>query len=375
MMDIWNSRLKLAAISLTIFLVGCKGYTEANNVKHFKIEMCDFLAADHKDNMYIPIAILGSGPAGASAGIYGARSMVKTVVFQGSKPGGLLTETSEVENWPGIIKKRGLEIMDSLREQAEHFGAIFLDDLVTSLDVSSWPFKLQTESGKTYYAFALVIATGASPVKLLIPGEQEYFGKGVGTCALCDAAFYKGKEVVVVGGGDSAAEEAMQLASYASKVTIFVRKERMRAAESMQSLLKGYSNISIMYNIEVKQVNGDGNKVTSLTILDNKTGQTSDFKVDGMFLAIGHDPNTTLFKNIVPMDEKGYILLQDRTQQTYIQGVFAGGDCHDHRYRQAVTASGFGSAAGIDAVNFLKEIGFNAQVQSALIDHIFEGIK
>ncbi len=334
--------------------------------------MKDFLATDHKDRTYIPIAIIGTGPSGASAAIYGARSMMRTVAFQGSRPGGLLTMTSDVENWPGVKKNKGMEIMDSIANQAKEFGAIFADDTIKSIDFSSWPYKITTDLDKEYYAFTLVIATGANPILLGLPSEQHFFGRGVGTCALCDAAFYKGKEVAIVGGGDSAVEEAIQLAAYASKVTVLVRKEKMRAAASMQHMLKEYPHIHIVYNTEVQEVLGDDKDgVTGLRLLNNTTNKVSDFKVDGLFLAIGHEPSTTLFKGKLAMDKQGYLTMKGRTQQTSVTGVFAGGDCHDHRYRQAVTASGFGAAAGIDAVNYLKEIGFSTQMQQALADHIY----
>lgn len=348
----------------------CSGFFAGSSQGH--PDMKSFLAGDHKDRIYIPIAIVGTGPSGSSAAVYGARSMMRTVALQGPRPGGLLTMTSDVENWPGVKKNKGEAIMQNIAEQAQHFGALFLDETIKSIDFGSWPYKITTDMDKVYYAFTIVVATGANPILLGLESEKHFFGRGVGTCALCDAAFYKGKEVAVVGGGDSAVEEAIQLATYATKVTILVRKEKMRAAESMQHMLKDYPHIDVKYNIEVQEVLGDDEAgVTGLRLLDNGTNKTTDFKVDGMFLAIGHEPSTALFNGKLTMDEKGYLILQGRTQQTSVTGVFAGGDCHDHRYRQAVTASGFGAAAGIDAVNYLKEIGFNAQVQQALADHIY----
>lgn len=356
--------------ALFMALIGWKwGATRAHQFS--PAAMCQFVASNHSGKTYIPIAIIGSGPSGASAAIYGSRALVTTVCFEGSRPGGLLTQTSDVENWPAVDKQAGYDIMERLKKQAEGFGALFSDELITAVDFSHWPYALTTEGGSVYHAFSVVIATGANPILLGIPGEDEYFGKGVGTCALCDAAFFKDKEVVIVGGGDSAVEEAIQLSAYASKVTVLVRKEKMRAAESMQCLLKGYSNISVRYNIEVIKVNGNGKHVTSVTLQDSKTKETSEFKTDGMFLAIGHKPSTDLFKNKIAMNDAGYIVLKDRTQHTSVHGVFASGDCHDQRYRQAATASGFGVAAGIDSVNFLKEIGFTADIQASIIDHIY----
>lgn len=358
--------------ALFVVLIGWKWGATRSHHPLSPTTMCDFVASDHQYRTYIPIAIVGSGPAGASAAIYGARALVTTVCFEGSRPGGLLTQTSDVENWPAVGKLSGYDIMEKLKGQAEGFGAIFADELIANVDFSQWPYALTTEGGKTYHAFSVVIATGANPIMLEIPGESDYFGKGVGTCALCDAAFFKDKEVIIVGGGDSAIEESIQLSAYASKVTIMVRKEKMRAAQAMQCLLRGYPNISVRYNTEVIKVNGDGKKVTSVSLLDAQTKETSEFKTDGMFLAIGHKPSTALFKGKIAMDEAGYITLNDRTQQTSVHGVFTGGDCHDHRYRQAATASGYGVAAGIDSVNFLKEIGFTADIQASIIDHIYK---
>lgn len=367
------SRIRVIPILLGALLVALAGWKwgVAKTHQFNAASMCQFVASDHGNKTYIPIAIIGSGPSGASAAIYGSRAMVTTVCFEGSRPGGLLTQTSDVENWPAVDKQAGFDIMEKLKKQAESFGAIFSDETITDVNFSTWPYVLTTEGGTQYHAFSVVIATGANPILLDIPGEQDYFSRGVSTCALCDAAFYKGKEVVIVGGGDSAVEEAMQLAAYASKVTILVRKEKMRAAQAMQCLLQGYGNISVRYNVEVIKVNGDGKKLTSVTLQDARTKETTDFKTDGMFLAIGHKPSTDLFKGKLAMNEAGFLTLTGRTQETSVHGVFAGGDCHDQRYRQAATASGFGVAAGIDSVNFLKEIGFTADMQASIIDHIY----
>lgn len=341
--------------------------------QHQAIDFKKFMNQDHTDKTYIPIAILGSGPAGASAAIYGARAAITTVVFQGPRPGGLLSMTTDVANWPGIAKQEGPVIMESVKDQASSFGALFIDDVIDEVDLSQWPYKIHTEMGKTYYVFTLVIATGANPMPLGIPGEQEYIGKGVHTCATCDAAFYKDKKVYIVGGGDSAIEESIQLASYAKEVTIMVRKSAMRAAEAMQTMIKGYPNVKIRYNVEVKEVIGNGTKLTSVKLFDNKANSTKDETIDGIFLAIGHEPNTQLFKSTLPMTDHGYLILEGRTQKTGIPGVYAAGDCHDTYYRQAGTAAGFGIAAGKEAGTFLKEtLGFNTQAQEALDAHLFK---
>lgn len=359
---------KIASVAVCLLVAGC--VTNRNNAT-IPANIGQYLEAHAADKVIIPICILGSGPAGCSAAAYGARSNVTTVAFTGDRPGGLLTLTSDVENWIGIKKNSGQGIMENVRTQAEEFGAIFVDNTIDQIDLSSWPFKLHTESGATYYALSLVVATGANPNLSGVPGEQEYFGRGVGTCARCDKIFYKGKDVVIVGGGDSAIEEATEIASHASKVTILVRKEKMRASPNSQDKLKNFSNISVIYNVEVTKINGDGSKVVSVDLYNNKDKTTQTFKTDGMFLAIGHKPNTDLFKGKLAMNENGYILLEGQTHHTSVRGVFAAGDCHDHHYRQAVTASGFGAAAGIEASRFLEHHGFNAQVQAKFTKNIF----
>jgi thioredoxin reductase (NADPH) len=319
------------------------------------------------ENVY-PIVIIGSGPAGSSAGLYGARAKKKTLVIEGSKPGGLLTETSYVENWPGFKAILGKDLMLELKEQAKHFGALYMDDTVEKIDLQKWPYQITTEDGKILNALTIIIATGASPSPLNIPGEKDYWGKGVTTCAICDAPFYQGKEVVVVGGGDSAVAEAIQLSAYATKITILVRKDAMRAAAANQDLLLGYPHISVRYAIEPKEIIGNGQHVTGITLHNKKTDQIEHMPVDGVFLAIGHNPNSDLFKGLVQLDKNGYVVLMGHTHSTSVPGIFAAGDVEDHRYRQAGVAAGSGIKAALDADAFLNELGFNAQMSAALQD-------
>lgn len=328
----------------------------------------DFAKLEGKKNVY-PIVVIGSGPAGLSAGLYGARAKKKTLIIEGNLPGGLLTETSYVENWPGYKAILGKDLMKELKDQVAHFGAEFLEEAVEKVEFSQWPYVIQTEDGKTMYALAVIIATGASPSLLNVPGEKEYWGKGVTTCAICDAPFYKDKEVVIVGGGDSAISEALQLAAYAKKITILVRKDAMRAAASNQDLLLGYPHISVMYNIEVHKITGDNNHVTGVELYNNKEKATKTMPIDGVFLAIGHKPNTKLFKGLVRLDDNGYIVLNGHTQATSVPGVFAAGDVEDHRYRQAGVSAGKGIAAALDADAFLNELGFNAKMAAAMQDN------
>lgn len=327
----------------------------------------DFRKLDDKKNVF-PIVVIGSGPAGLTAGLYGARAKKKTLIIEGTKPGGLLTETSYVENWPGHKAILGKDLMAGIREQVERLGANFIDDSVEKVDFKQWPFAITTDDGKIIYALSVIITTGASPSPLNIPGEKEYWGKGVTTCAICDAPFYNGKDVVVIGGGDSAVAEAIQLAAYAKKITILVRKDKMRAAAANQDLLLGYKHISVMYNIEPKEITGDGNHVTGIKLFNNKTQEIIQMPVDGVFLAIGHKPNTALFKGEVELDKNGYVALKNHTMATSVPGVFAAGDVEDHRYRQAIVSAGHGSAAALDADAFLNEIGFNAEVAARIQD-------
>ncbi len=314
----------------------------------------------------IPIAILGSGPAGLSASVYGARAGFQTVVFEGHLAGGLLTQTTLVENWPGSIEIDGPDIIKDLRAQAAKWGVQFASDIIERVDFNVWPFKLYTESGKEINALSVILATGATPRKLGIPGEQEYWGKGVTTCAVCDAPFFKDQDVVVVGGGDSAAEEAMQLAPYAKNITLLVRGDKMRASKAMQDRLKGYKQISIMYHVELKEIQGDEREVTAIKLFNNREKSETVMPISGVFLAIGHIPNTGFLGTAIALTDDGHIHLADRTQATSVNGVFAAGDVEDTRYRQAGVAAGHGISAALDATFFLNEIGYNESVQNKL---------
>jgi len=310
----------------------------------------------------IPVAVIGSGPAGLTAGIYATRLGFKTLIFEGSTPGGQLTGTTYVENWPGSKKILGPQLMQNMREHVYDLNVSFLQDSIVKVNFDVWPFEIWTHDNKKFNALSIIIATGSKPKTLQIPGEQEYWGKGVTTCAICDAPFYKGKEVVVVGGGDSAIEKALQLAPHVKLVTMLVRKDSFRASKAMQDRLKQINNIKVFYNQEVKNIYGDSEHVNAIELFDNKTKQLSKMSIDGFFLAIGHEPNTDLFKGKISLDELGYIKLDGRSQKTSVSGVFSAGDVDDHIYMQAVSSAGEGSKAAIDASNFLQSIGFTADV-------------
>lgn len=320
----------------------------------------------------VPVAVIGSGPAGLSAALYTARSGFYTVVFQGPKPGGELTTTTYVENWPGTPKMLGKDLVEQNKKQAENFGAVIISDSIKSVDFSSWPYRLTTEEDKTLYALSVVIATGSTPKTLDVPGEKEFFGHGVTTCAICDAPFFKDKNVIVVGGGDSAVEEATLLVNYAKNVTVIVRGDSMRAASSMKQRLNASDKIKVIYNSHVTKIIGDNNKVSSVDIKNTKDNNTYNMPIDGVFLAIGHIPNTQMFKNYLKLDELGYIYLANRSQQTSMPGVYAAGDVSDHKYRQAGVAAGDGSKAGLDAIAFLQNIGFNEDIANQLERSYYE---
>ncbi len=346
-------------------LGGCFGAKSPTLNTQFSLENLE-----EKQNI-MPVAVIGSGPAGLMAATYTARGGKDTFVIEGNKPGGLLMDTTDVANWPGELSIKGQEIIDHLHAQAEHQGVQFVKDAVERIDTSQWPYVIYTENGSIMYALSIIIATGASPRKLGIPGEQEYWGAGVTSCAVCDAPFYKGEEVVVFGGGDSAVEEAIQLASYAKKITILVRKDHMRAAVGMQDRLKEYPQVSIQYNVEPRKILGNGELLTGVVLYNNKTGKTSTFATSGVFLAVGHDPNSAIVKQVVKTDAHGYIHIGPGNQQTSVSGIFAAGDVADFRYRQAGTASGQGISAGLDTVRFLDEIGFTPTIASQIQSNLF----
>lgn len=299
-------------------------------------------------------AIIGSGPAGLTAGIYTTRGALSTVIIGGSSWGGQLMLTSEVDNFPGFPDGiMGPNLMENMKAQVLRFGAEFLQSNVTSVDFSSKPFKLIVDE-KVIQTKSVIIATGAETKWLGVKGEKELIGRGISSCAPCDAPFFKEKNVLVVGGGDSAMEEALVLTKYATKVTIIHRKEEFKASKAMQEKVFANKKIEILWNSEITEVIGE-QKLESVKILNNKTNENSEIKADGLFVAIGHNPSSEIFKNLIDLDEKGYIV-PNMGAKTNIEGIFVSGDVHDHTYKQAVTAAGFGCMAGMEAVNFIADL-------------------
>jgi thioredoxin reductase (NADPH) len=305
-------------------------------------------------NETVKVLIIGSGPAGYTAAIYAARAGLKPVLYTGGQPGGQLTITNDVENFPGYPDGiNGPQMMVDLQKQAERFGTKVHYGLVTSVDFSGWPHKVVVDDKQEITAEAVIIATGATAKYLNIPSEEKFANKGVSACAVCDGYFYRGKEVAVVGAGDSAAEESTYLANLCTKVHLIVRRDEMRASKIMQQRVLNTPNIEIHWNSETDEILGDDNGVTGVRIKNNKTGKTENLSIQGFFLAIGHKPNTEIFKQYIDMDETGYIIVKPGSTKTNVQGVFAVGDAADKVYRQAVTAAGTGCMGALDAEKFL----------------------
>jgi thioredoxin reductase (NADPH) len=302
----------------------------------------------------VKVLIIGSGPAGYTAAIYAARAGLKPVLYTGGQPGGQLTTTNDVENFPGYPEGiNGPQMMMDLQKQAERFGTEIHYGLVTSVDFSGYPHKVVVDEKEEIIAESVIIATGATAKYLGLPSEQLYYNRGVSACAVCDGYFYRGKEVAVVGAGDSAAEEATYLAKLCTKVHLIVRRDEMRASKIMQQRVFNTPNIEIHWNSETEEVLGDDNGVNAIRIVNNKTGEKKEVKLQGFFLAIGHQPNTAIFKKYIEMDETGYIIVQPGSTKTNVEGVFAVGDAADKIYRQAITAAGTGCMGALDAEKFL----------------------
>lgn len=303
--------------------------------------------------------IIGSGPAGYTAAIYAARADMKPVMYQGLQPGGQLTITTEVENYPGYPNgTQGPEMMEDFKKQAERFGADIRWGMVTSVDFSAVPHKVIIDEKHTLEANTVIIATGASAKWLGLPSEQRLNGFGVSACAVCDGFFFKGQDVAIVGAGDTAAEEASYLAKLCRKVYMLVRKGEMRASKAMQHRVENTANIEILYNHSTLEILGDKG-VTGVLVQDNVSKQEKVLDITGFFVAIGHEPNSQVFKPFLNMDENGYILTTPGSSRTNVEGVFACGDVQDHIYRQAVTAAGSGCMAALDAERYMAANGFH----------------
>jgi thioredoxin reductase (NADPH) len=305
------------------------------------------------------VLIVGAGPAGYTAAIYTARANLNPVLVAGLQPGGQLTITTDVENYPGFAEPiQGPWLMEQMAKQAEHVGTEIIYDLITEVDFSARPFRAWTDGGVEFEAETVIIATGAQARWLGLPSEQKYQGAGVSACATCDGFFYRGKKVAVVGGGNTAVEEALYLTHHASHVTLIHRRDSLRAERILQQRLFENPKISVIWDHSVDEILGSGTPevVTSARLKNVKTGQTQEIEVDGVFIAIGHSPTTALFAGQVHLDDEGYIVTKPGTTETSVPGVFAAGDVQDKIFRQAVTAAGTGCMAALEAEKFLSHI-------------------
>jgi thioredoxin reductase (NADPH) len=312
------------------------------------------------------VIIIGAGPAGYTAGIYAARAMLKPLLIEGIQPGGQMTITTDVENYPGFAEViQGPWLMEQMRLQAEHVGTELIADMITEADLKRRPFWLKGDSGTEYTADTLIIATGAKARWLDLPSEQKFQGFGVSACATCDGFFYRGKNVIVVGGGNTAVEEALYLANLAEKVTLVHRRDELRAEKILQERLFQNPKIEVMWDHQLVEVLGEDDplNVTGAKLKNTKTGEETTMPIDGIFIAIGHSPQTELFKDQLGLKQGGYILTKPGSTATSVEGVFAAGDVTDDIYRQAVTAAGLGCMAALDVERYLA--GMETQAQAA----------
>jgi len=304
------------------------------------------------------VIIIGSGPAGLTAGVYTARANLTPLIIDGPTPGGQLMGTTAVENWPGEKSIMGPKLMQNMREHAQHAGCELLSEKIVSVDFSQTPFVMYTHKEKKLQAHSVIIATGATPKKLNIPGEDTYWGKGVTTCAVCDGAFYKNVPVIIVGGGDTAMEDASFMTKFTNDITIIQIKDTLTATAAMQKRVINNPTIKIMYNSTVTEIHGDGENIQKITVTNQETNEKQSLPASAVFIAIGLRPNTEPFKNQLDLDEYGYLHLTNATH-TSVEGIFGAGDVADFRYRQAITSAGAGCMAAMDAERYLAKQSLN----------------
>ena len=311
------------------------------------------------DTRHTKVLIIGSGPAGYTAGVYASRAMLEPILVQGLEPGGQLTTTTEVENWPGHTEVQGPELMVTMEAHARAMGTEIIGDIITSLDVDSRPFVAKGDSGTTYTADAVILATGARAKWLGLPSEEAYKGFGVSACATCDGFFYRGQEIVVIGGGNTAVEEALFLTNFASKVTLVHRRDELRAEKILQDRLFKNEKIVPLWHHQLEEVVGEDNPkgVTGVRVKNVQTGDVSEIPCKGVFIAIGHAPANELVKDTLETHMGGYVVTKPDSTATSVPGVFAAGDLTDHKYRQAVTSAGMGCMAALEAERWLAEQG------------------
>jgi len=345
--------------TLIALLIHCS--LQSNNQLHLPKDL----------NNVLPVAIIGSGPAGLSAALYTARAKIPTYVFTGPAPRGTLNQVQSIENWPGKRKMSGSTAMEELEAQIRKFQTHMLYKTIKKVNFKKWPFELEANDGTTFNALAVIIATGGATKKLPIPGADKYWGKGVGSCTICDAPFNKGQNVIVVGGGDTAAQRALQIAAYAKNVTMIVKNDKLTACPTYQEYLSKAPNISIKPSTAIEKIDGNNKTVTGATIKDLKTNQTTNLPVKAVYFSAGYKPVSDLFASYIDTNKKGYIIVEGRTQKTSIPGVFAAGNVVDPLYRKTAVAIGQGVCAGMDAISFLESLGFTSQQLAKLSSQFY----
>ncbi len=338
---------------------------------HKKNDLSFDLKKAYGQKNVIPVVIIGSGPAGLSAALYTARAKIKTVVFAGHEPGGTLNQVMHIENWPGKKKIKGSTLMHELEDQAKQFGAEIIYETINKVDLTKWPFTLISNEGTEVHAFTVIITTGGIAKKLEVPGVDEYWGKGIGSCAICDAPFNKDQDVVVVGGGDPAAEIALQVAAYAKKVTMCVEEKRLPACATVQDYLKAAKNIHILTSTRIDKILGDGTTLTSVSTTNTATDKKMLLPTKALYFGIGYKPISNIFKPSIETDKDGYIVLQGRSQKTSLPGIFAAGMVEDKVYGKAGIASGNGIKAALDAISFLESIGLTPYIAKKMEPQFF----
>lgn len=352
------NRNALSFVFIGIIVLGLNKYW------HYTQKHAPLVVKEIKDQIMIDskqkLIIIGSGPAGLTAAVYAARANLHPLVIEGPTPGGQLMFTTTVENWPGLKSVQGPQLMMDMKDHAQHFGTQFLSESVISVDFTKKPFTLTTDRDKTFEAQTVIVASGATPKRLGAPGEDEYWGRGVTTCAVCDGAFYKDVPVIIVGGGDSAMEDALFMKNFTKDITIVHILEELTASHATRTPVLADPDITIIYNSTVTEILGDGQKITGVTVTNQKTKKTQHMPTNGVFVAIGYNPNTGPYKGQLKLSDYGYLQIENQTR-TSIPGIFAAGDVFDLRYRQAITAAGSGCKAALDAEQYLSSLGKDSE--------------
>lgn len=360
--------MKILSIILSLVVIVGLSFGIAHLIKRHMRNKYSVEKVEQLENI-IPVAVIGSGPAGLSAAMYTARAKFKTVIFVGETPRGQLNQARSVENWPAKPKTAGSSLMNELEQQAKSFGAELLTETITNVNLMCWPFELESSNGRIYRALSIIIATGLTPKKPDIPGANKYWGRGLGACAICESSFNKEEDAVVIGNGKAAAELVLHIIANARHVTVVAKEPEFKSSEKLDEQIKACKNVTIKTNTEALRINGNNSSVLSVTVKDIVSNKRSDIPAKLVLCALGFAPMTDLFKAYIHLDSHGYIKVKGRTQKTSRKGVFAAGTVEDRQYGKASISAAAGTKAGLDAIAFLESIGFNAYKAKEL-DHL-----